>query len=186
MAALTGTVAVFGGSFNPPHVAHQLLVLYVLETQAVDHLLCVPTFRHPFDKPLAPFADRVEMCQRLVAPLAPRAQVSTLEEELGAVSRTFTLLETLAERHPGARLRLVIGADILRERDKWWRWADIERLAPPIIVGRDGFPGPEGVALPAISSTDVRARLAVGAPVDGMVPRSVLEVIHEKGLYRTP
>src|SRR5262249_5997352 len=38
-------LAIFGGSFNPPHVAHQMACLYVLETQPVDHLLCVPAYK---------------------------------------------------------------------------------------------------------------------------------------------
>ena len=47
-------VALFGGSFNPPHVAHQLVALYVLETQPVDELWFVPVYEHVFGKPLAP------------------------------------------------------------------------------------------------------------------------------------
>jgi nicotinate-nucleotide adenylyltransferase len=182
---MAGVLAIFGGSFNPPHVAHQMVGLYVLETQPVDHLVCVPSYRHPFDKHLAPYADRVEMCRRLVAPFGARASVSTIEEELGGeVSLTLTVLEALASRNPGARLRFVIGADILPEVDKWWRWADIEALAPPIIVGRAGFPGPEGVTMPDVSSTEIRARLAAGQSVDSLVPRAIIEVLHMKGLYR--
>jgi nicotinate-nucleotide adenylyltransferase len=178
------TLAIFGGSFNPPHVAHQMACLYVLETQPVDHLVCMPAYRHPFDKALTSFADRVEMCRLLVAPLGARASVSTLEEELDD-GRTLVLVEALRAREPDAALRLVIGADILRERDKWWRWADIERLAPPIVLGRRGFPGPDGVELPEISSTEIRARLARGASVDGLVPRSIIQYLETKGLYAT-
>ena len=176
------TLAIFGGSFNPPHVAHQLACLYVLETQPVDHLLCMPAYRHPFDKALAPFADRVAMCRLLVAPLGGRASVSTLEEEVDD-GRTLVLVEALRAREPDATLRLVIGADILRECDKWWRWADLERLAPPIVLGRHGFPGPDGVELPEVSSTEIRARLARGDAVDGLVPRSIIQYLETKGLY---
>src|SRR5262249_49072893 len=168
--------------FNPPHIAHQMACLYALETQAVDHLVCIPACRHPFDKPLAPFGDRVAMCKLLVAPLGARASVSTLEEELGD-GRTLVLLEAFQAREPDAALRLVIGADIVRERDKWWRWGDIERLAPPIVLGRRGFPGPDGVELPEVSSTEIRARLARGARVDGLVPRSIIQYLETKGLY---
>lgn len=184
--AMDGTLAIFGGSFNPPHVAHQMVVLYVLETQRVDHLVCLPSYRHPFDKALAPYADRVEMCRRMVAPFGARASVSTIEEELGGEhSRTLTVLQALAAQSPGARLRFVIGADILPERDKWWRWSDIEALAPPIVVGRVGFPSPDGPALPEVSSTEIRTRLAAGRSVEGLVPRSVIEYLHAKGLFRS-
>ena len=178
-------IAVFGGSFNPPHVAHQMVCLWVLETQPVDEILLVPTFRHPFEKQLAPYPERVEMCRRMALPFGGRASVSTLEEELGGESsRTLVTLEALAARLTGCSLRLVIGADILPERDKWYRWADIEKLAPPIVVGRHGFPSPDGAPeLADVSSTEVRARLGRGQPVSHLVPRSVLAVIVEKGLY---
>jgi nicotinate-nucleotide adenylyltransferase len=179
-------LAIFGGSFNPPHVAHQLACLWVLETQPVDALLVVPTFRHPFEKALAPFADRVEMCRLMAAPLGGRVEVSTIEAELGGESsRSLYMLEALAARRPGARLRLVIGADILAETPKWHRWADVAALAPPIVLGRAGFPGGE-LALADVSSTEVRARLASGRPIDGLVPTSVRTYLEAKGLYRTP
>ena len=179
-------VAVFGGSFNPPHVAHQMVCLWVLETQPVDEILLVPTFRHPFEKQLAPYADRLEMCRRMALPFGGRATVSAIEQELGGeASLTLVTLEALAARLTGCALRLVIGADILRERDKWYRWADIEKLAPPIVVGRPGFDTPDGAPeLAAVSSTEVRARLARGEPVHQLVPREVLAVISDKGLYR--
>ncbi len=52
-------VALFGGSFNPPHVAHELVALYVLETQPIDELWFLPVYHHVFDtkQGLAPFED---------------------------------------------------------------------------------------------------------------------------------
>jgi nicotinate-nucleotide adenylyltransferase len=180
-------IAVFGGSFNPPHVAHQMVCLYVLETQPVDEIILVPTFKHPFDKPLAAYVDRVEMCRRLALPFGGRATVSTIEQELGGeASLTLVTLEALAERLVGCSLRLVIGADILGEVDKWYRWADIEKLAPPIVVGRPGFPVKNAPPLAALSSTEVRARLAAGLSADNYVPRQVAAYIAEKGLYAKP
>jgi nicotinate-nucleotide adenylyltransferase len=178
------TIAVFGGSFNPPHVAHQMVCLYVLETQPVDEVLLVPTYRHPFEKQLAPYPDRIEMCRRLALPFGGRATVSTIEQELGGESSlTLVTLQALAERLVGCQLRLVIGSDILRERDKWYRWADIEALAPPIVVGRPGHPVADAPELAAISSTEVRARLADGKPIDAWIPRQVAAYIAERGLY---
>jgi len=49
-------VALFGGSFDPPHVGHLLAAAYVLATEPVDELWFVPVLQHPFDKPLvAPY-----------------------------------------------------------------------------------------------------------------------------------
>lgn len=182
------TLAVFGGSFNPPHVAHQMVCLYVLETYAVDAVIVVPTWRHPFDKELAPFTDRMEMCRRSMAGLGPRVEVSSIEEEIGGeASLTLVTLQALQAQRPGFRLRLVIGADILPEREKWYRWPEIEKLAPPIVVGRQGYPSPAGtpaVEVPGVSSTAIRERLARGESIAGLVPRAVAVYIAERGLYR--
>lgn len=83
-ASNSGTrVAVFGGSFNPPHVGHVLGVVYALSTAPIDEVLVVPVYRHPFAKPLAPFADRLEMC-RLALGWLPRVTISRVEEEASA------------------------------------------------------------------------------------------------------
>jgi nicotinate-nucleotide adenylyltransferase len=186
------TLAVFGGSFNPPHVAHTLACLWVLETQPVSRLAVVPTFRHAFEKALAPFDDRLEMCRLAMAPLGERVFVDDVERDLdtgdGKPSLTLTTLEALAKRHPGVQLRLVIGSDILPERDKWWRWGDIEKLAPPIVVARAGYPLPEGLgpmpAIPQVSSTEIRAHYAAGREAGSLVSRRVGAYIMQRNLYR--
>src|SRR5262245_38986622 len=104
------TVALFGGSFNPPHVAHQILALYVLETAPVDELWMFPAYRHPFAKALVDFEHRFAMCEQMARPLGPRVSVSRIEQELAAeVSRTYDTVVALASRTPDARFRLVVG-----------------------------------------------------------------------------
>src|SRR4029453_16427083 len=113
-------VALFGGSFNPPHVAHQLVALYVLETRAVDQLWLIPCFQHPFEKSLEPFADRLRMCELAAAALGPRARVSDVEGRLGGESRTLRTVQTLRAEHPGFEFSLVIGSDLQRETSGWY------------------------------------------------------------------
>jgi nicotinate-nucleotide adenylyltransferase len=189
-------IALFGGSFNPPHVAHQMVALYVLETQPVDELWFVPTYAHPFGKPLAPFADRVAMCELVAAPLGPRAKVSRAEEELAnrpgfVASRTLDLVDYLAT--DGRDLRLVCGSDILAETAKWYRWNDVVAKAPLIVIGRGGHALPAGstatgVEMPQISATEIRALLAPGGHnrqprVESLLPAQVLRYIDEHHLY---
>ena len=186
------TVALFGGSFNPVHAAHQLVALYVLETQAIDELWFVPTYVHPFGKPLEKYEHRVAMCELAAAPLGPRVRVSRAEEDLAlrpgfVASRTIDLIEMLAEQHPGETFRLVIGSDILRETDKWHRWDAVAAAAPPIVIARPGFPGGEGVEMPDISATHIRELLARGDEAASvLVPRSVLRYIAAHALYDRP
>jgi nicotinate-nucleotide adenylyltransferase len=175
-------VAFFGGSFNPPHVAHQLLALYVLETAAVDELWLVPCCKHPFEKALAPYQHRLRMCELAAAALGPRVRVSDIEGRLGGDSRTLVTLKALRAELPGHEFSLVVGADIEAELPLWYGAEELLRTFPPIVVGRGGYAG-GGLAMPAVSSTEVRARLARGDAVTSLVPRSVESYIHEHRLY---
>lgn len=202
---MTRQIALFGGSFNPPHVAHQMVSLLVLETCAVDGLWMVPTYRHAFAKELEAFEHRCRMCELAAAALGERVAVSRIEADVAApVSRTLDTLEALGRLHPDTRFRLVIGADILGETGKWYRWDEVAAMAPPIVVGRTGYrAGQEArsrdslaaaahdagwtyldLELPRVSSTEVRARLGRGRDALPLVPRVVRNYIAEQGLYR--
>jgi nicotinate-nucleotide adenylyltransferase len=178
-------VAVFGGSFNPPHVSHVLAVSYVLAVEEVDHVLVVPAWAHPFRKHLAPFEHRFAMCERAFADLR-RVAVSDVERELGGESRTIVTLRALAQRHPDWAMRFVIGSDILGETHKWFAWDEIVALAPLIVLARVGFPArePRAQVLPEAASRDVRAMIARGEDVSSLVPREVLAYLRAHDLYR--
>jgi nicotinate-nucleotide adenylyltransferase len=181
------TVAVFGGSFNPPHVGHVLAGAYVLAVHDVDGLLVVPAFRHPFNKELCAFEHRAAMARLAFRDLA-RTEVSEIERELALpVSRTVDTLEALRVRHPDWRLRLVIGADVLHDRDKWHRFDRVVELAPPIVLGRAGVEHPEAppAVLPEVSSSAVRAALATSdeARVALLVPHPVRDYVARERLY---
>jgi nicotinate-nucleotide adenylyltransferase len=179
-------VAFFGGSFNPPHVAHVLAVAYALTTEEIDRVLVVPTYRHPFAKTLAPYEDRVLMC-RLSMAWMPNVEVSRVEEELGGDGKTLLTLERLASQHPDWKMRLLIGADLLSEAPRWYRFDAVSALAPPLVLGRHGATaaGAPTPILPAISSTEVRAMIAAGAweEVGHLVPREVVALVRARGLY---
>jgi len=165
-----------------------LLAAYALSAGPIDRLLVVPTYAHPFAKVLQPFELRVEMCERAFGILAT-AEVSRIEEELGTPSFTVRTLEALAFRMPGTAFRLVVGADVLADAARWKDWDRVCTLAPPYVVGRSGHPWPGGYAgieveLPAVSSTEVRERLRTGRSVEGLLPRSVAELVQARGLYR--
>lgn len=178
-------VAVYGGSFNPPHVAHQMALAYVLATAHVDEVWMVPTFKHPFDKQLVAFGDRVKMCELAASPFKT-VRVSRIEEELGGDSYTLRTMKALKERHPDHRFSLVIGADLVAERERWHGWPELKELVPFIVVGRQGSPHVDegGIVLPQVSSTIVRRRIREGEPVDTLIAADVLDYIRARGLYR--
>jgi nicotinate-nucleotide adenylyltransferase len=182
-------VGIFGGSFNPPHLSHVLALAVILARFDVDRLLVVPTYQHPFAKSLAPFEDRVKMCELAMSWL-PRVEISRVEEELGGESRTLRTLEHLKTKYPDKQLRFVMGADLVLESSKWFGFDRIVALAPPIVLGRVGieFEGAPPPVLPAISSTEIRARLAGGAlgPLEELVPREVVRYAIARRLYAAP
>ncbi len=175
----------FGGSFNPPHIAHVLAATFVLAMEDVDALWIVPCFRHPFSKSLASFEDRFAMCERAFSWL-PGIEISTVERDLAGESRTVRTLRHLREQHPGWRWRLVIGTDIVSEAPRWHAFDEVERLAPPIVLVRRGFErDDEASVFPEVSSTQIREALGRGdwGWAQSWVPPAVLRLIQERGLY---
>jgi nicotinate-nucleotide adenylyltransferase len=159
---------------------------WTLATQGVSEAWLLPTFKHAFGKALAPFEDRVRMCELAAAPVRG-LHVCAAEAELAGdplVGRTVRTLEHLHAKHPTLRFALVVGTDVLAEAPKWYRWDRIAELARLIVVGRAGA-GEAGAdpALPAISSTEIRERLRRGEDVSRWVPARVLRYAIERRLY---
>lgn len=183
-------VAFFGGSFNPPHVAHVLAAAYALCIGEFDRVLVVPVFSHAFDKPLAPFEHRARLAE-IAMSLLPGVEVSRVEQVLATPSFTLRTLERLAAEHPDWGFRLLIGADVVADSKKWHAYDAVTKLAPPFVLGRVGVPSANAPApvLPAVSSTRVRELLARRGDADAQrelsrtVPRAVLDYIHEHALY---
>src|SRR5438132_10682650 len=181
-------IALFGGSFDPPHLGHVLMIARVLATEPCGELWMVPVFEHPFGKKLqAPFEVRARLCEAALqsVPL-PRARVSRAEADLGGEGRTVDLLEHLHARHPQHRWALVLGSDLLAETPQWKRFDRVAELARIVVLQRGGFDPATtgGVLLPEISSTHVRSLLASGGDARGLLPRAVLERIADKPPYR--
>jgi nicotinate-nucleotide adenylyltransferase len=181
-------VAVFGGSFNPPHLAHVLALAVVLARFEVARIVVVPTYRHPFAKALAPYDDRVTMCE-LAMGFLPRVEISRVEEELGGESRTLRTIEHLQAQNPDWSLRFIMGADLVLESSKWYGFDKIAGMAKPIVLGRVGvtYEGAPPAVLPAISSTEVRTMIGAGRwdELEQLVPRGVLEHVRARGLYKS-
>lgn len=185
------TVGLFGGSFNPPHVGHVLAVSYALAAGEFDRIIVVPVYAHAFEKALAPFEVRLHLC-KLAFSFLKDVEVSSVESALGAPSLTLRTLQALQGDHPGWRMRLVIGADVLQEVHKWHAFDEIERIAPPFVLGRSGVAAASAPRplLPEVSSTEIRRLVAMSddadatAELETLLPRSVLRFVRRTGLYR--
>ncbi len=190
MSSPRRTVAVLGGAFDPPHLGHVVIAATVLSQTDAAEVVVVPSYRHPFAKRMAPYDDRLAMCDSAFSLFGTRVRVSRVEEEIArARTSSFTVdtLDALADAHPGVHLRLVLGADAAAEREKWHAFDRIEASYPPILVARAGFATPADVvaltAPPDISSTEIRRALAAGATAIPGLPRAVRAIAEERDLY---
>ena len=180
------TTVVFGGSFNPPHAAHVLAACLAKSYLMPSRIVVVPTFMHPFGKGLAPFEHRTRMCE-LAMGWIPGVEISRVEEELGGESRTLRTLQHLAAESPGSTFRLLLGADIMLDAAKWFAFDEVEKLAPPFVIGRAGFSHPRAMVpvLPEISSSEIRSAFANGRTeaLESWLPPNVLAYARDHALY---
>ncbi len=163
-------IALYGGAFDPPHLAHTFAVTWLLSR--VDAVWLVPTGEHAFGKQMVSFAERAAMVRIALRHFDPkRVDVCMIESETAGPSRTFETLTALSARHPEHAFAWVIGADNLTEAHRWFRFDDLVERWPLYVLGRPGHeaamarferapwcrPGP---TLPDISSSALRAALA--------------------------
>ncbi len=200
-------VALFGGSFDPPHLGHLHVARAAHEELALDEVRLLPAAEPPHkrSRALAPAADRLAMVTRLAAS-EPWLAVDSRELARGGLSYTYdTLVELRRELAPAVALFFLIGSDSLHDLPTWHRAAELVELATFVTVPRDRGSLEEAKAavrarLPAaaprllaqvlavaplpISSSEVRARCRAGLPVDELVPTGVRDWIAQRGLYR--
>lgn len=185
-------IALYGGSFNPPHVCHLLAATWALAAHPIEQVWVAPVWQHPLGKPLAAsFDDRLALCRMNFAVLGTRVRV--IEDERDGTGRTLDLLDRLQVRNPEDHFRLVIGSDILQEAGRWYRFEEVVRRAPPLVLGRAGYAIPDGfvgeaapLVLPELSSSAVRNALAAGQLPKGWLTADVEAEIHRRGLYQAP
>lgn len=186
-------VGVFGGTFDPVHVAHLVAALDTRHALGLDRVLFVVA-GDPWQKRgrvIATAADRLALVDLAVDGI-DGLEVSDVEVRREGASVTADTLEDL--QAPDRDLFLMLGADAVANMDTWKRLDETRDLATVVVIERAGDvhaepPGPgwrfERVSIPRldVSSTDIRERLAGGRPADGLVPAAVMRGIRERGLY---
>ena len=187
-------LGVYGGSFDPPHVGHLLVVTDAAEALGLDRVLWVPTAAQPLkpDRAAAPPARRLEMVAAATAG-DPRFGASAIEIDRGGLSYTVDTLEAFAAEHADAERFLLIGMDSVATFGSWRAPERISALAQIAVLHRSTG-GAEPALRPGmrlvttrrvdVSSTEVRARVRAGKPIRGFVPDPVAAIIERSGLYR--
>lgn len=185
-------IGLMGGTFDPIHVGHLAIAVEARRALGLEEVVFVPAGQ-PWQKAaVAAAADRLAMTH-LAVDGAPGCRVSAIEIDREGPTYTVDTLRALHAEDPEAELWLLLGADALAGLDSWREPGEIVRLAKVAVAAR---PGSEpradggGVAVTvlelepvAVSSRDIRARLARGESVQGLVPTAVETYIHAHGLY---
>lgn len=204
MAAELRRIGLYGGSFDPVHTAHRALADTALQQLALDELRWIPAGQ-PWQKTrrLAPAEHRAAMVSLAIGD-NPAFVLERCELERSGPSYTLDTVTLLQQResHP-AQWFLVIGQDQLRNFCTWHGWAELLQRVTLAVAGRAGTPvqppdellntGHRTVALDmpamALSSTELRNRLAAGESAVSLAPRmvapAVARYIDRHGLYRT-
>ena len=166
-----GRIGVFGGTFDPIHVAHLRAAEEAREALRLAEILFVPAASPPHQggTARAPAADRLAMVRRAVAG-NPRFRVSTIEIDRPGRSYTIDTLRLLRRDMPGARLVLLVGLDAFRDIGTWKDYRAIFGLADVAVLSR-----------PGARRASLRALLPVAARKDFCYDRRREVLEHETG-----
>ena len=187
-------IGIFGGSFDPVHLGHLLVAQAAVEELDLDRLFFVPAAQSPFklDQHHAPAAARLRML-RLALVGQARFEVDEQEIQRGGVSFTIETVRDYAKRFPEAALFYLIGADNVASLPQWREAGELARLLEFVAIPRPGgipaafpppFRGRRLVGFPfGVSSSQIRARVKAGQPIDLLVPPGVAETIRNSRLY---
>jgi len=200
-------IAVFGGSFNPPHNGHRNLVEEIHRHGLAEKVILIPAFRPPHkpNTPLADYEHRVAMTKLAFAGL-PWVEVNELESRRPEkLSYTFDTMVQLESEYPNDELLLLIGADSLANLHSWYqaeelaeRWqvisyprpgdnptlADLQYNWPPHLAERLAAGLNKSLPEAAVSSTAIRHALHFGVANGLALPAEVAEYIRKNQLYR--
>ena len=131
------TVAIFGGSFDPPHKGHQQIVENAIKSLEIDKLLVVPAYLNPFkNSSLASASKRLEWCRTLFSN-SPTVIVEDYEIVQGRSTRTS---QTVKHFNMTYNVKyLIIGADNLSTLSQWHAFETLNAQIIWVIVTREGY-----------------------------------------------
>lgn len=203
----TEQIGIFGGSFDPPHVGHLLVVQDAMEALALDHVVVVPTGTQPLKQSAqrTHAQHRYSMVERCFAGLAG-ISVDPVEVQRGGLSFMVDTVDLLQQRWPTAQLHLLVGEDVVESLPQWRETERLLRMVHLVVLRRGSmsatrvsdalasWEGRSGVRRTRqldtrridVSSTEIRARVRAGKSITGFVPDAVARYIESAGLYRDP
>jgi nicotinate-nucleotide adenylyltransferase len=191
-------LGIFGGTFDPPHVGHLVTAVNVRYELSLDRVLLVVADQ-PWQKvgtrDISAAEDRFAMVEAAVGDVEG-LEASRIELDRGGMSYTADTLSQLLAGDPTRHLYVILGSDAAVGLPDWERADEVRALSTIVVVERPGSgegqppPGWSWVRVEVprleVSSTDLRARVSDGRPLDYLLSRAVIDTIERRGLYREP
>ena len=188
-------LGLFGGTFAPPHVGHLVAAVNVRHALDLDRVLLVVAnvpWQKVGSRSISPAEDRLAMVEAAVEGV-DGLEASAREIERGGDSFTVDTVHDLLRENPTRALFVIVGGDAAAGMPTWERVDEVRAAATLVVVERPGADValPEGwdfrrVEVPRleISSTDLRARVREGRPLDYLVTPATASCIARRRLYR--
>lgn len=179
----------FGGSFDPPHLGHQIMAQEIIRKKIADEVWLVPCYKHPFDKKISPVKERLEMLNFLVS---DKIKICDYEIKKNGTSFTIDTLNYFSQKMPDNKFLLLIGSDQLESFNKWKDYQDILKNYQVFVYPRIGYPVNikykemiilSGVKEVPVSSTEIRQSVAKKENVGKMLNNKVEKYIKNYSLY---
>jgi len=156
-------IALFGGSFDPPHIGHEMIVKKALKELDIDMLYIVPTYLNPFKENFtAPPSIRYEWLKKLFKDY-DKVKISDYEIKQKNAVATIKTVEHFYEHYNINKLYLIIGDDNLENLHKWHNFEKLKKLVTFVIATRNKKEYPKNLKIlkisANISSTKLRENL---------------------------
>jgi nicotinate-nucleotide adenylyltransferase len=185
-----GVTGLLGGAFDPPHNGHVALARAAIDRFDLDRLVVLPTGDPPHKEVGTPAEIRYRLAEAAFSAI-PKVELSRYELDRPGPSYTVDTVRWASERY--GDVLFFVGADHWARFDRWHEPDGVLRHARLAVVARPGVDVPAArdrvvifeMAPVDVSSTEVRARVARGEPIDDLVPPRVAALIHDLGLYES-
>ncbi len=194
-----GYTAIFGGTFNPPHIGHYEMLECLNRHSEVDKIWVMPT-KIPPHKVCDFLADdntRKEMCKILSGEF-DKAETNFEEFEREGKSYTYDTITLFKQKYPNESFAFVCGGDMLTTFDKWYKYEELMKMLPFFVFRRsdieDGLFDSKVAEfrkmgmlinvidkkITAVSSTEIRNDFEKSK---ALIPQKIYDYINKRGIY---
>ena len=130
-----GNIAIYGGSFDPPHKGHKLLAENLAKECNADKVIIIPAYSSPFkDGTVANSADRLTMCRHTFTD--PIFEISSIEINREGKSYTVDTIKDIKKYYPNDNLFLFMGDDMFLSLANWYKYQELLSLCTIVTATR--------------------------------------------------